>query len=395
VIRPSAPLPTRAAKLSSDRDSGVYTTTPELRRAETAARPTIVGRSLAMRRLLGNVDRVARTPAGVLIRGETGTGKDAIAQRIHALSDRASGPFVVIDCSALSPSLAESELFGHERGAFTGAQNTRAGLFEEANGGTVFLDELGELPKELQPKLLRVLEQRMVRRVGSTRQIPIDVRVICATHRDLRAEVARGRFREDLYYRVAAITLEVPALRERLDDLPLLVEHFMQQDGSTLRPEMLPDSTWRALEQHAWPGNVRELRNVVQRLMITPAQPFEERRPLLAPANDLVAPELFARESWGAPAAPVAEVVRHSVRAPAPASDADLPRLRAARRECMSTFERDYLIRVLEATDHNVTRAAKVAGVSRQMIQRMMSKHRIRRAVSLTQPEYAGSDVLA
>jgi transcriptional regulator with GAF, ATPase, and Fis domain len=344
-----------------------------------------------MRRLLANVDRVARTPAGVLIRGETGTGKDAIAQRIHALSDRASGPFVVIDCSALSPSLAESELFGHERGAFTGAQSARAGLFEEANGGTVFLDELGELPKELQPKLLRVLEQRMVRRVGSSRQVPIDVRVVCATHRDLRTEVARGRFREDLYYRVAAITLEVPALRERLDDLPLLVEHFMQQDGSTLRPDMLPAGTWRQLEEHAWPGNVRELRNVVQRLMITPAQPFEERRSL-APVNDFMV-EPVRMESWGAPAAPIAELPRSSSRRTA--VDVDLPGLRAARRECMSTFERDYLVRVLEATDHNVTRAAKVAGVSRQMIQRMMSKHRIRRAVSLTQPECEGLDVLA
>jgi transcriptional regulator with GAF, ATPase, and Fis domain len=391
VIRPSAPLSTRATKLSSDRESGVYQPA-EMRRSESL-RPTIVGRSLAMRRLLSNVDRVARTPAGVLIRGETGTGKDAIAQRIHALSDRASGPFVVIDCSALSPSLAESELFGHERGAFTGAQSARAGLFEEANGGTVFLDELGELPKELQPKLLRVLEQRMVRRVGSTRQVPIDVRVICATHRDLRVEVARGRFREDLYYRVAAITLEVPALRERLDDLPLLVEHFMQQDGSTLRPDMLPGSTWRALEEHAWPGNVRELRNVVQRLMITPAQPFEERRPLFTPANDLASVELPRLESWGAPAAPIAELPRASSRSAV--LDADLPRLRAARRECMSSFERDYLVRVLEATDHNVTRAAKVAGVSRQMIQRMMSKHRIRRAVSLTQPECEALDVLA
>jgi transcriptional regulator with GAF, ATPase, and Fis domain len=321
-------------------------------------RRKMVGRSLAMRRLAAQIERVAPTPACVLIRGETGTGKDVVAQLIHQQSTRRNGPFVVIDCSALSPTLAESELFGHERGAFTGAQGARAGLFEDANGGTVFLDELGELPKELQPKLLRVLEQRLVRRVGSTRQTPIDVRVICATHRDLREEVAAGRFREDLYYRVAAISLEVPSLRSRLEDLPLLVEHFIRQEGSPVSLDEIPEGTWRALEEHAWPGNVRELRNVVQRLMLTPAQPFCDD-PRVTEQVEREAPRMH--ESGIVPRAAVMDTLQP---------------LRSARREYMRQFERDYLARVLEATEHNVTRAAKMAGVSRQMIQRMMSKHR-------------------
>ncbi len=343
--------------------------------ATGASRPALVGRSLAMRRLLAQIDRVAPSLAGVLIRGETGTGKDAVAQRIHAGSPRGHGPFVVIDCSALSPALAESELFGHERGSFTGAQTARAGLFEEADGGTVFLDELGELPKELQPKLLRVLEQRVVRRVGGSKQVPVDVRVICATHRDLRAEVARGCFREDLYYRVAAITLEVPALRERLDDVPLLIEHFMRQEGADMGAHELPESTLSALANYGFPGNVRELRNVVQRLMMTPTQPFGEGT-------------LPGRADHGPP--PFEATPEHcfdfaSTMAPRePQRVDDVPELRTARRDCMSAFERAYLIRVLESTDHNVTRAARVAGVSRQMIQRMMGKHRIKRTVSLS-----------
>jgi transcriptional regulator with GAF, ATPase, and Fis domain len=331
----------------------------------------LVGKSLAMRRLVSQIERVAPTSASVLIRGETGTGKDVVAQMIHSLSSRASGPFVVIDCSALSPSLAESELFGHERGAFTGAQGARAGLFEEANGGTVFLDELGELPKELQPKLLRVLEQRMVRRVGSSRQTPIDVRVICATHRNLREEVALGRFREDLYYRVAAISLEVPALRERLEDLPLLVEHFLRQDALPLRLDQIPEGSWQALEEHPWPGNVRELRNVVQRLLLTPSQPFgDTARDEYQPSESQVMMRPVGLTSGENDSAPVAHE----------SSSAELPRLRSARRQCMTNFERDYLLRVLDASDHNVTHAAKLAGVSRQMIQRLMSKHRIKRS---------------
>jgi transcriptional regulator with GAF, ATPase, and Fis domain len=368
VERISSLLASRPIHAASEREGALL-------RASVAdighTKKPLVGKSLAMRRLVNQIERVAPTQASVLIRGETGTGKDVVAHMIHALSSRANGPFVVIDCSALSPSLAESELFGHERGAFTGAQGARAGLFEEANGGTVFLDELGELPKELQPKLLRVLEQRMVRRVGSSRQTPIDVRVICATHRNLREEVALGRFREDLYYRVAAISLEVPALRERLEDLHLLVDHFLRQDGLPLRLDQIPESSWQALEEHPWPGNVRELRNVVQRLLLTPGQPFGDSvRDEYQPAESQVMMRPVALPS--AMESESANAVRRE-------DASELPRLRSARRQCMTNFERDYLLRVLEASEHNVTHAAKLAGVSRQMIQRLMSKHRIRR----------------
>jgi DNA-binding NtrC family response regulator len=196
--------------------------------------------------------------------------------------------------------------------------------------------------------------------------------VICATHRNLREEVALGRFREDLYYRVAAISLEVPALRDRLDDLTLLVDHFLRQDGLPLSLDQIPEGTWQALEEHPWPGNVRELRNVVQRLMLTPSQPFCEAE---EPGDELSDSQVIARSSvLGADAAVSSEVT------PGREESAELPRLRSARRQCMTNFERDYLIRVLEASEHNVTHAAKLAGVSRQMIQRLMSKHRIRRA---------------
>jgi transcriptional regulator with AAA-type ATPase domain len=223
----------------------------------------MLGASTEMRRLFALLHRAARSDATVLLLGETGTGKDLAAEAIHLASDRASRPFVVIDCSAIPENLIESELFGHERGAFTGAVERRAGAFESAHGGTVFLDEIGELPRAMQPKLLRVLERRVVKPVGANQALQVDVRVVAATNRDLRAEVNRGNFREDLYFRLSVITARMPPLRDRDDDVTLLAESFWRALAPD-RPE-LPSELRERLRAHGWPGNVRELRNAVER----------------------------------------------------------------------------------------------------------------------------------
>jgi transcriptional regulator with PAS, ATPase and Fis domain len=221
-----------------------------------------VGVSLEMRRIFGVLERIAPTTASVLLMGETGTGKDALARSIHLKSKRADGPFEVVDCGAVTSTLIESELFGHERGAFTGAVAARAGAFERAAGGTIFLDEIGELALDLQPKLLRVLEAREFRRVGGAKMLAADVRIVAATTRDLRREIARGGFREDLYFRLAVVPIHVPPLRVRLDDLPRLAQRLLTATPSELRitPEIVA-----ALRAYDWPGNVRELRNVIER----------------------------------------------------------------------------------------------------------------------------------
>ena len=218
----------------------------------------LVGRSKAMRELFALLARVSPTDASILINGETGTGKEVVARSIHDASLRANGPFVVVDCAALPENLLEAELFGHTKGAFTGALQARAGAIETADGGTVFLDEIGEVPLSMQPKLLRVLEQRTVRRIGDPIHRPVDVRFVTATHRDLLSMVSRGEFREDLYFRMCVLPVRVPPLRDRKDDIPLLVEHFLQ--GDKLSPEFVSN-----LLGHPWRGNVRELRNFVER----------------------------------------------------------------------------------------------------------------------------------
>jgi transcriptional regulator with GAF, ATPase, and Fis domain len=221
-----------------------------------------LGQSLAMRTIFGVLERIAPTDATVLLEGETGTGKDVLARGIWSESTRAQGPFVVVDCGAVSYSLIESELFGHERGAFTGAVASRQGAFELADGGTVFLDEIGELPMDVQPKLLRVLEMREFRRVGGNRMFKADVRVIAATKRNLLREVQAGKFREDLYFRLAVVPITVPPLRGRREDIPMLVEHILRSGGGGLT---VNEETMQTLVAHDWPGNVRELRNVLER----------------------------------------------------------------------------------------------------------------------------------
>ncbi|MGC4068494.1 MAG: sigma 54-interacting transcriptional regulator [Polyangiaceae bacterium] len=307
----------------------------------------LIGDSPRMRELFADLQRIAPKDISLLIEGETGTGKELVAESVHAGSARAEGPFVVFDCSSVTASLAESELFGHERGAFTGAVAARPGVFEQAHGGTIFLDELGELPKDLQPKLLRVLESRSVRRLGSTKSIPVDVRVIAATNRNLQAEVRQGSFREDLYFRIAAAQVSVPPLRDRMGDLPMLVEHFLKLESPARCVTEIPASVWELFTSYRWPGNVRELRNAVQRFLVTPER--------LLSSFSQVRAELRKEATDEAPFS--------------------IHPLRIARRQAADQFELAYLRAVLEHTDGNVTRAASIAEVSRQMIQKLLRKH--------------------
>jgi sigma-54 dependent transcriptional regulator, flagellar regulatory protein len=224
----------------------------------------IVGQSRAIRELKDTINRVANSPVSVMINGRSGTGKEMVARALHAASARAAGPFVAINCGAISPELIESELFGHERGSFTGANTRRIGRFEEANGGTLFLDEIGDMRVDMQVKLLRVLEEREVTRVGGTGSVQVNVRVISATHQNIEVAIAETRFREDLYFRLGVVPISVPDLASRVEDVPLLVAHFQKKLQHAGKVRISPDGLNR-LMQHGWPGNVRELRNLVER----------------------------------------------------------------------------------------------------------------------------------
>jgi transcriptional regulator with GAF, ATPase, and Fis domain len=325
--------------------------TVDLERSTAHRFGDMLGRSNCMRELFADLIRLSPSDASVLIEGETGTGKELVADSIHRASPRAESPYVVFDCSAVAPTLVESELFGHERGAFTGAVSQRAGVFEQAHGGTIFLDELGELPKDLQPKLLRVLEKRELRRVGSNKTIPIDVRVLAATNRNLMAEVERGNFREDLFFRVSTTHVYVPPLRDRLDDLPVLTSHFLSKASPPRSLDEIPAHILEMFRAHRWPGNVRELQNAVQRLLLTPERPLD--RPVYRPDPPTSTPEAIDAE----PAA------------------TQLQPLRIARREASDEFERSYLKQLLGRTGGNIRRGAAIAEVSRQMIQRLMRRH--------------------
>jgi formate hydrogenlyase transcriptional activator len=255
--------------------------------------PTIVGNSLALRRVLGMVRIVAPTGATVLINGETGTGKELIAEAIHKCSDRSNDPFVKLNCAAIPTPLLESELFGHEKGAFTGAITQRMGRFELAHRGTIFLDEIGEIPLELQPKLLRVLQEREFERLGSTRTLRTDARLIVATNRDLKTMVEEQKFRSDLYYRLNVFPIRVPALRERKEDIPLLVRHFVQKFSRRNNRviDTIPPQTMEALGRYHWPGNIRELQNVIERAVII------SRGPVLNVCVTELNPDISAKTS--------------------------------------------------------------------------------------------------
>ncbi|AKU94064.1 Response regulator of zinc sigma-54-dependent two-component system [Labilithrix luteola] len=329
--------------------------TPPLPRAHRFGR--MVGTSAAMRRLYPLCERLASSSVPVLIEGETGTGKEVLAEALHESSARAAGPFCVFDCASVSPHLLESALFGHERGSFTGASGERRGVFEEAHGGTLLIDEIGELDLSLQPKLLRVLERGEVQRVGGNAWLKVDVRVLAATRRDLDREVQAGRFRDDLFYRLAVGRIALPPLRDRHGDIPVLAAQFWRAlgaDDKPLSPEILA-----RFDDYPWPGNVRELRNAVARFLAV---------------GELVAADLKADEGPGGGSLPST--------VPAPSGDVieavldeALPFVRA-RDRVVADFERRYVERILAKHGGNVARAAAASGLARRYFQLIRARRR-------------------
>jgi two-component system, NtrC family, response regulator GlrR len=306
----------------------------------------LIGGSAAMRHLFELINRFAQSDATVLIQAETGAGKELVADAIHQCSPRRAEPFVVLDCSAIPEQLFEAQLFGHEVGAFTGAIKSTAGVFELAHGGTLFLDEIGELPLDVQAKLLRAVETRRVRRLGGSKLFASDVRIVAATNRDLAAEVNRGNFRADLYYRLAVAKLSIPALRERREDLPLLVQHFLRQlSVSSGNPDpRLPDDFMTRAQRHTWPGNVRELRNAVERAVLLPNHPTL---------------------GFEAPPKKEGDGFAHI--------DIEVP-FKVAKQKLVDEFDRRYLQELLEAHDGNISAAARAAGIERMSIYKMIRR---------------------
>ncbi len=303
----------------------------------------LVGAAPKMRQLYRSLREIAPTDLSILVTGESGTGKELVAQAIHDLSRRSGKPFVVVDCGSIPGPLAESLLFGHERGAFTGANEKRTGAFQEAHHGTLFLDELGELPLELQPKLLRVLAERKVKRVGAVTYEPVDVRVVAATRRNLGQEMNVGRFRSDLFFRLAQVRLELPALRDRRGDIPLLVEAVCTRMGKKARSGEVVAFLTDTLSQHDWPGNVRELTNVVG---VAASLPID--------AESLIA--LLPLEGGRAAAPPVSAFSE-------------------AKREAVATFERNYFAGLFAAAEGNVSEMARRSGMERHHIRAFLRKY--------------------
>ncbi len=324
----------------------------------------LLGNSVAMREVFGILERVAPTDLTVLISGETGTGKELASKAVHTRSTRREGPFVVFDCGAAPENLIESELFGHNRGAFTGAIGARPGVFEAAHGGTIFLDEIGELPLELQPKLLRVLEQREVRRVGANKTKPIDVRVVAATNRNLREEVDRGRFREDLYYRLAVVEMAMPPLRSRTEDLPMLAQHLLERAAHNTHVKTIDQPVLDVFADYHWPGNVRELSNVIER-----ALPFSDGATIRLSAL----PDALRPAGTPPPSGPGAAMSES-----ANSADTTLP-FKDAKDQLINAFERQYLVDLLDKFEGNVSKAARAADMDRKSITRLMKKHKITR----------------
>lgn len=322
----------------------------------------MVGTSIKMRQIFTILERISPTLATVIIEGDTGTGKDLVAQAIHEHSPRRNHPYVVFDCSAVAPNLIESELFGHEKGAFTGAIKSRKGAFEEAKGGTIFLDEIGELSLDLQPKLLRALEQREIKRVGSNTPISIDVRVICATNKNLRREVEEGRFREDLYYRLSVVKIHLPSLNARPEDIEPLVERFLATSkfnmlgGGKLKVTKVDDEALKMLKRYHWPGNVRELLNIIER-----AVSFAEGDTLTKSHLDFVFSEIEHEEDY------TERLV----------TSADIP-FKDAKQRVLEIFEKEYLLDLLKRNEYNLSAAAREAKIDRKHIRNLLKKYDIK-----------------
>ncbi|GBD92283.1 transcriptional regulatory protein ZraR [bacterium BMS3Abin04] len=311
-----------------------------------------------IKELLDTITHVAKTPATILIEGESGTGKQLFAQAVHYLSDRADQPFVEINCGAIPHDLLESELFGHEKGAFTGAVNMKKGKFELADGGTLFLDEIGELSMDLQVKLLHVVESQKFTRVGGTIYLKTDVRIVAATNRSLIEEIQKNNFRQDLYYRLKVVYLHIPALRERTEDIPILVNHFLEKhkDLNAIKQLKVSDRAFDMLKSYKWPGNIRELENVVQQAMIL--------------ARDgIIKPELLPTEI----------VDSYEINAEyIPLTKIDLQEYKKKQTEnILENIEYKFLISLLESTSGNITKAAEKSGYDRRQIQNLLKKHNI------------------
>ncbi|HQR29984.1 MAG TPA: sigma-54 dependent transcriptional regulator [Anaeromyxobacteraceae bacterium] len=324
-------------------------------------RPPLVGQSPSMRAVYDLIARVADSPSTVLITGESGTGKELVAQALHRGSSRRSQPLIKVNCAAIPKDLVESELFGYEKGAFTGAVGSKPGRFELADGGTLFLDEIGEIPVEMQVKLLRALQESEFERVGGIRTIRVDVRLIAATNRDLEALIAEGRFREDLYYRLNVVPVALPPLRDRREDIPLLVQHFIEKYDRRLgkKVERVDEAAMEVLTHYAWPGNIRELENVMERSVL-----FADG-PLVTVAQ---LPETL-RDRTPGPATPVAALgALGAIASPSGASMKDIVR------QAQSELERTLISRALEETGGNVTRAAKKLQISRKSLQVKMKE---------------------
>ncbi len=318
---------------------------------ERAQRGALIGNSEGMQHVRSIIDKVAETDATVLVRGESGTGKELVAREIHERnSTRHAAAFVAVNCAALPSELIESELFGHERGAFTGAASRRQGKFEQAHGGTLFLDEIGDMSSNVQAKLLRALEERRIERLGSNESIPVDVRIVSATHRPLEQEIGNGNFRADLFYRLRVVTIEIPPLRDRREDIPLLAETFVRSAAEryNLPQRPIAQSALKKLLEYDWPGNVRELKNTIDRAVI------------MAEGNELSARDLPAEVTPG--------VVKGSDVAESSGDGLNVP-FTADFREDRREFERRYISRCLEHTQGNVTRAAEILAMHRQSLQ--------------------------
>jgi DNA-binding NtrC family response regulator len=326
---------------------------------------SVIGRSASMKEVARQVSRVLESDVAVCIFGESGTGKELIARAIHSSGNRRDGPFVALNCAAIPQSLQESELFGHERGAFTGATQLRRGCFEQAHGGTLLLDEVGEMSLSTQASLLRTLQERTIRRVGGSGEIPTDVRIVCATHRNLRAEVEAGRFREDLYFRLVVYPIYLPSLRERAEDSPSLVGHFLRKldrDVGRNVSRICPDAL-EALTRHHWPGNVRELQNVVHRSM------------LACRSDEITLSDLPADLRAAAlPRIPQLEQRKRSDTTRATASGPEVPTLHE--------LERLAIERALKATAGSVSAAAKLLGIGRATLYRRLQSLDVSKAVA-------------
>ncbi|MFY0576450.1 sigma-54-dependent transcriptional regulator [Cystobacter fuscus] len=330
-------------------------------RADAKARAAIIGESPQLQEVFKIIDKVADTPSTVLITGESGTGKELIASALHGASSRRDKPFIKINCAAIPHNLLESELFGYERGAFTGAVTSKPGRFELADGGTLFLDEIGEIPVEMQVKLLRALQEGEFERVGGIKTTRVDVRLIAATNRDLQAEIEAGRFRKDLYYRLAVVPVTLPALRERRGDIHMLAGHFVEKYNRKLNKKIegIADDALALLQAYNWPGNIRELENLIERVLLFADGP-------LITAKDL--PEPVRRAATPVPASPAALAETP----PGEGGLKDIVRMKAAE------LEKDLITKALEETGGNVTRAARLLQISRKSLQTKMKEFGLR-----------------